>query len=185
MFWRVTAPARSWPCRRTTSAILEFAKKFNLPIVRGCPAAGGDNESIGFVGDGISVNSGFINGLPTTGGQEKNHRVAGRKRISAARPSITNSATGCSAASVIGASRFRLFGKKMPTGNLYHEALPESALPVLPPSLDDYKPTPDGQPPLARAKDWVNLPDGSCAKPTPCRNGPEVAGIICGIWMRE
>ncbi|HKQ36658.1 MAG TPA: class I tRNA ligase family protein, partial [Verrucomicrobiae bacterium] len=34
-------------------------------------------------------------------------------------------------------------------------------LPVLPPSLDDYKPTPDGQPPLARAKDWVNLPDGS------------------------
>src|SRR5439155_22646959 len=24
-----------------------------------------------------------------------------------------------------------------------------------------YKPTPDGQPPLARAKDWVNLPDGS------------------------
>ena len=28
-------------------------------------------------------------------------------------------------------------------------------------ALDDYKPTPDGQPPLARAKDWVNLPDGS------------------------
>ena len=27
--------------------------------------------------------------------------------------------------------------------------------------LDDYKPTPDGQPPLARAGDWVNLPDGS------------------------
>ena len=43
----------------------------------------------------------------------------------------------------------------------YHEALPESALPVLPPKLDDYKPMPDGQPPLARAKDWVNLPDGS------------------------
>src|SRR5213076_311644 len=40
-------------------------------------------------------------------------------------------------------------------------ALPESALPVLPPPLEDYKPTPDGQPPLARAKDWVNLPDGS------------------------
>src|SRR5262249_37863915 len=42
-----------------------------------------------------------------------------------------------------------------------HEALPESALPVLPPALDDYKPTPDGQPPLARAKEWVTLPDGS------------------------
>jgi leucyl-tRNA synthetase len=32
----------------------------------------------------------------------------------------------------------------------YPEALPESELPVLPPPLDDYKPTPDGQPPLAR-----------------------------------
>jgi len=31
----------------------------------------------------------------------------------------------------------------------------------LPPPLDDYKPTPEGQPPLARAKEWVNLPDGS------------------------
>jgi leucyl-tRNA synthetase len=29
-------------------------------------------------------------------------------------------------------------------------------LPVLPPPLDDYKPTPDGQPPLARAQSWVN-----------------------------
>jgi leucyl-tRNA synthetase len=39
--------------------------------------------------------------------------------------------------------------------------LPESALPVLPPELTDYKPTATGEPPLARAKDWVNLPDGS------------------------
>ena len=31
----------------------------------------------------------------------------------------------------------------------------------MPPVLDDYKPTPDGQPPLARATDWVNLADGS------------------------
>ena len=65
-------------------------------------------------------------------------------------------------------SRQRYWGEPFPivwkrdtSGNLYHEALPESALPVLPPKLDDYKPMPDGQPPLARAKDWVNLPDGS------------------------
>ena len=65
-------------------------------------------------------------------------------------------------------SRQRYWGEPFPivwkrdaAGNLYHEALPESALPVLPPPLDDYKPTPDGQPPLARARDWVNLPDGS------------------------
>src|SRR5262249_26656700 len=56
---------------------------------------------------------------------------------------------------------FPIIWKRDDAGNLHHEALPESALPVLPPKLDDYKPTPDGQPPLARAQDWVNLPDGS------------------------
>jgi leucyl-tRNA synthetase len=56
---------------------------------------------------------------------------------------------------------FPILWKSGPDGQVYHEALPESALPLLPPPLDDYKPTPDGQPPLARAKDWVNLPDGS------------------------
>jgi leucyl-tRNA synthetase len=56
---------------------------------------------------------------------------------------------------------FPILWKKDTQGNWFHEALPESALPVLPPPLDDYKPTPDGQPPLARAQDWVNLPDGS------------------------
>ena len=34
--------------------------------------------------------------------------------------------------------------------------MPENDLPVLPPELTNYKPTPDGQPPLARAEDWVN-----------------------------
>jgi len=57
-------------------------------------------------------------------------------------------------------SRQRYWGEPFPIiwrqaadGKSYHEALPESALPLLPPALDDYKPTPDGQPPLARAKD--------------------------------
>ena len=64
-------------------------------------------------------------------------------------------------------SRQRYWGEPFPiiwkkdAGGLHHEALPESALPVLPPSLTDYKPTATGEPPLARAKDWVNLPDGS------------------------
>ncbi|MGO8931804.1 MAG: leucine--tRNA ligase [Limisphaerales bacterium] len=56
---------------------------------------------------------------------------------------------------------FPIIWKTGPDGRAYHEALPESALPLVPPQLDDYKPTPDGQPPLARAQDWVNRPDGS------------------------
>ena len=62
----------------------------------------------------------------------------------------------------------------------YHEALPESAVPVLPPKLDDYKPMPDGQPPLARAKDWVNLPDGSVRE---TNTMPQWAGS-CWYYLR-
>jgi leucyl-tRNA synthetase len=62
----------------------------------------------------------------------------------------------------------------------YHEALPESALPLLPPSLEDYKPTADGQPPLARAKDWLNLPDGSIRE---TNTMPQWAGS-CWYYLR-
>ena len=103
-----------------------------------------------------------------------------KQKVSARKPSITNCATGCSAASVTGASRSRLFGSAMPAGNLYHEALPESALPVLPPTLEDYKPTADGEPPLARAKDWVNLPDGSTRE---TNTMPQWAGS-CWYYLR-
>src|SRR6185437_13677176 len=84
-------------------------------------------------------------------------------------------------------SRQRYWGEPFPiiwtrdaSGNLHHEALPESALPVLPPKLDDYKPTPDGQPPLARAQDWVNLPDGSIRE---TNTMPQWAGS-CWYYLR-
>ena len=92
------------------------------------------------------------------------------------RLSITNSVTGFSAANVIGANRFQSFGKTA----MDHESLPESALPLLPPKLDDYKPTSDGQPPLARAKEWVNLPDGSTRE---TNTMPQWAGS-CWYYLR-
>jgi leucyl-tRNA synthetase len=84
-------------------------------------------------------------------------------------------------------SRQRYWGEPFPIvwkrdadGNLYQEALPESALPVLPPTLEDYKPTADGQPPLARAKDWLNLPDGSVRE---TNTMPQWAGS-CWYYLR-
>jgi leucyl-tRNA synthetase len=84
-------------------------------------------------------------------------------------------------------SRQRYWGEPFPivwkhdaNANLYHEALPESALPVLPPPLDDYKPTPDGQPPLARATGWVSLPDGSTRE---LNTMPQWAGS-CWYYLR-
>jgi leucyl-tRNA synthetase len=75
---------------------------------------------------------------------------------------------------------FPIVWKKDAAGNLYHEALPESALPVLPPLLTDYKPTATGEPPLARAKDWVNLPDGSTRE---TNTMPQWAGS-CWYYLR-
>jgi leucyl-tRNA synthetase len=75
---------------------------------------------------------------------------------------------------------FPIVWKTGPDGQSYHEALPESALPVLPPTLEDYKPTATGEPPLARAKDWVNLPDGSVRE---TNTMPQWAGS-CWYYLR-
>jgi leucyl-tRNA synthetase len=75
---------------------------------------------------------------------------------------------------------FPIVWKRAANGNPYHEALPESALPILPPDLTDYKPTGTGEPPLARAKDWVNLPDGSTRE---TNTMPQWAGS-CWYYLR-
>jgi leucyl-tRNA synthetase len=54
-------------------------------------------------------------------------------------------------------SRQRYWGEPFPIvwENGKHRALDEKELPVVPPPLDDYKPTGTGEPPLAKAKDWI------------------------------
>ena len=142
---------------------MEFATKFNLPIVQVVqPPEGKDWR--GFVDDGIAVNSAnkeiSLDGLPTPEAKRKitewlETKGLGKKTINYKLRDWLF-------------SRQRYWGEPFPViwkqdadGKSYHEALLESELPLLPPALDDYKPTPDGQPPLARAKDWVNRPDGS------------------------
>jgi leucyl-tRNA synthetase len=138
---------------------LEFARKFKLPI-RVVVQAPEGRDSIGFTGDGTSVDSDFITGLPTPEAKEKitrwlEERKLGRKTINYKLRDWLF-------------SRQRYWGEPFPiiwkvdsAGHFHHEALPESALPVQPPDLTDFKPTASGEPPLARAKEWVNLPDGS------------------------
>jgi leucyl-tRNA synthetase len=75
---------------------------------------------------------------------------------------------------------FPIIWKKDAAGNLYHEALPESALPLLPPSLEDYKPTPSGEPPLARAKEWLNEIPGATRE---TNTMPQWAGS-CWYYLR-
>ena len=133
---------------------LEFARKFSLPVREVVHAPGGQ-ESIGYVGDGTAVNSGFLDGLPTAEAKKKIIQWLEDKRLGTR--TINYKLRDWLF------SRQRYWGEPFPIiwRNEGHEALPESALPVLPPDLTDFKPTAEGEPPLTRAQSWVNLPDGA------------------------
>jgi leucyl-tRNA synthetase len=137
---------------------LEFARTFDLPI-RTVVQAPNDAESVGFVGDGTSINSGFINGLPTPQAKRRIIDWLVENRLGQARINYKLRDWLFSRQRYWG-EPFPIVWKSIAPGESHHEALPESALPVLPPPLDDYKPTSDGRPPLARARDWVEI-DGA------------------------
>ncbi len=138
---------------------LEFATKFKLPVVQVVRPLDPNTDWRGFVDDGISVNSTgseiSITGLPTAEAKKKITEWLGLNNLGAEKVNYKLRDWLFSRQRYWG-EPFPIVWKRDTSGNLYHEALPESALPVLPPKLDDYKPMPDGQPPLARAKDWVN-----------------------------
>jgi leucyl-tRNA synthetase len=162
----------------------EFATKFNLPIFQVVePPSGKDWK--GFTDDGIAINSASseisLNGLPTPTAKEKITDWLASKNIGATKINYKLRDWLF--------SRQRYWGEPFPIiwkyekGTRYHQALPESALPVLPPALDDYKPTPDGRPPLARAEEWVeNIPNFSNAE-RETNTMPQWAGS-CWYYLR-
>jgi leucyl-tRNA synthetase len=138
---------------------LEFAQKFDLParVVVQAPTG---TESIGFIGDGVSVDSGLITGLPTP--EAKKKIIAWLEDQGVGHRTINYKLRDWLF------SRQRYWGEPFPIvwrkstdGQEHHEAVPESQLPLVPPDLTDFKPTATGEPPLARATEWVNLPGGS------------------------
>jgi len=137
---------------------LEFARQFNLPV-RVVVQAPEGLESIGYVGDGVSVNSDLLNGLTTP--QAKAKINAWLEEQGLGHPCINYKLRDWLF------SRQRYWGEPFPIlwrtdaeGVAHHEPLPESALPLAPPELTDYKPTASGEPPLARALDWVQVAPG-------------------------
>ncbi len=157
----------------------EFATKFNLPIVQVVQPNNPNTNWQGFTDNGVAVNSGFLNGLTTAEAKKKitdwlESKKLGKKTINYKLRDWLFSRQR------YWGEPFPIVWKKDAAGNLYHEALPESSLPLLPPVLEDYKPTADGQPPLARAKDWLNLTDGSVRE---TNTMPQWAGS-CWYYLR-
>ena len=161
----------------------EFATKFNLPIIQVVQPLDSKIDWQGFTDEGVAVNSANfeigLDGLPTAEAKKKitdwlEAKGLGKKTINFKLRDWLFSRQR------YWGEPFPIIWKKDAAGNLYHEALPESSLPLLPPSLEDYKPTADGQPPLARAKDWLNLPDGSVRE---TNTMPQWAGS-CWYYLR-
>ena len=133
---------------------LEFASKYHLPV-RPVVQPPDDRPAVGFVGDGISIDSGFLTGLPTA--QAKHKIIEWLEKSGHGRKTIQYKLRDWLF------SRQRYWGEPFPIvwRDGHHEAVPEAELPVVPPDLGDFKPTGTGDPPLTRAAAWVHRPDGS------------------------
>jgi leucyl-tRNA synthetase len=127
---------------------LEFARKFDLPIVVVVQPPR-DEPAVGFTGEGVAVNSPIINGLTSTDAKKK--ITASLEERSLGKGAVNYKLRDWLF------SRQRYWGEPFPIiwedGN--HRSLGESELPVVPPPLEDYKPTGTGEPPLSKAKDWI------------------------------
>jgi leucyl-tRNA synthetase len=131
---------------------LEFARKFNLPVVVVVQPPG-DEPAVAFTGEGISVNSPIINGLTSTDAKKK--ITAWLEERSLGKGAVNYKLRDWLF------SRQRYWGEPFPIiwEDGSHRSLGENDLPVVPPPLEDYKPTGTGEPPLSKAKDWIRYSD--------------------------
>ena len=136
----------------------EFAREFGLPVVE--VIAGGDLSEAAYAGDGVLVNSGYLNGMD----------------VAAAKEAITArlESDGRGRARIEYKLRDWLFARQRYWGEPFPivydsdgrpHALDEAALPVELPDVKDYSPVlfdPDDadsqpSPPLAKATEWVHV----------------------------
>ena len=141
----------------------EFATKFNLPIVEVISPTGEAAVaplSQAYTGDGVLVNSGEFNGLPTSEAKEAiaktlESRGVGKETVNYKLRDWVF-------------SRQRYWGEPIPIVHCEYcgpVVVPDSQLPVMLPEVEAYQPTDTGESPLALVEDWVNTPCPNCGAP--------------------
>ena len=134
----------------------EFATKFGLEII---PVLQGTNEELPYVGDGVHINSEFLNGL----GKEE----AISKMIEWLEENKCGEAQVNYKMRDWIFSRQRFWGEPIPMvycNTCGWVPLNESDLPLVLPDVAEYEPTDDGESPLAKITDWVNTICPKCGK---------------------
>ena len=133
----------------------EFATKYNIPIIP--VIEGGNVEVEAYVGDGLHINSQFLNGL--------NKEDAINKMLDwLEKNNIGNKKVNYRLQDWI-FSRQRFWGEPIPLVHCNEcgwVPVPESELPVLLPDVAEYEPTDDGESPLAKIESWVNTTCPKC-----------------------
>ncbi len=157
----------------------EFARKFGLPIVE-VVSGGGDVQAEAFVSDGVSCNSGFLDGLATP--EAKRRMAEWLEEHGRGGPAVSYKLRDWLF------SRQRYWGEPFPVLHLEDgstKLVPESDLPVLLPELDDYKPSGEFEPPLGRAPGWreVTDPDTGAEALRDLNTMPQWAGS-CWYYLR-
>ncbi|GGE43366.1 leucine--tRNA ligase [Marinicauda pacifica] len=159
----------------------EFARLYDLPIrevVQSPP--GHDIQAEAWTGDGVAVNSGFLDAMTVSDAKAKMVAWLEQEKLGAGKVQYRLRDWLF--------SRQRYWGEPFP---ILHKAdgsivpVPENSLPLLPPELDDYKPTEDGRPPLERAEDWVRTTDPETGEPAlrETNTMPQWAGS-CWYYLR-
>lgn len=130
----------------------EFAQAFDLPILRTVQTPD-DFDGEAYTGDGPCINSDFLNGLHIT--EAKTKIIEWLEKNGVGQKSVNYKLRDWLF------SRQRYWGEPFPIIHVNGKprSLPESDLPVTLPPVDDFQPTQTGEPPLARAKNWVETTD--------------------------
>jgi leucyl-tRNA synthetase len=160
----------------------DFATKFKLPIVRVVSPPDGRtlNPDECFTDEGVAINSGSLNGLPTA---EAKHTVIRELEAHAkGKPMVSYRLRDWVF------SRQRYWGEPIPLIHCPDDgivAVPESELPVRLPDVERYLPTGTGESPLAGIESWVNVPCPKCGEPAKRETNtmPQWAGS-CWYYLR-
>ena len=140
----------------------EFATKFDLPIIQVVKPADNTDVELPFtdVETGISINSGFLNGLSVEDAKRKVTEYLEENKIGAKKINYKLRDWVF--------SRQRYWGEPIPM--VYCDCcgwipLDEKDLPLTLPEVEDFLPGENGESPLAKQTEWINTTCPKCGKP--------------------